>query len=97
MKPRDLMENYRKTYWCSWSNPINGIERTVHKIADDCQVDCKIEKEVKKTGLFSKEYEYFVIFTGEKESVEKAYSHMCECGDRFRINLYRATGFLDYE
>lgn len=93
MKPRALMENYRKTYWCSWSHPINGIERTAHKIADDCQVDCKIEKEVKKTGLFSKEYEYFVIFTGEKESAEKAYNYMCEAGNRFRLNLYRAVRY----
>lgn len=88
------MSDYRKTYWCSWTHPINGIERTAHEIADKYQVDCRIDTDVRKTGWFSKEYEYNVIYSGEKESVEKAYAAIHKCGEDFRTRLTIAANRL---
>ena len=76
------MSNYRKTFWVAWSYPINGLERTAHEIAD-CRIDCNSIK----TGWFSKKYEYNIVYSGEKENVEKAYDAIYECAEDFRARL----------
>lgn len=81
------MSNYRKTFWVAWCYPINGLERTAHEIADKYQVDCRIDTDVIKTGWFSKKYEYNIVYSGEKENVEKAYDAIYECAKDFQARL----------
>ena len=81
------MSNYRKTFWVAWCYPINGLERTAHEIADKYQVDCCIDTDVVKTGWFSKKYEYNIVYSGEKENVEKAYDAIYESAVYFRARL----------
>lgn len=81
------MSNYRKTFWIAWSYPINKLERTAHEIADKYQVDCRIDCDVVKTGWFSKRYEYNIIYSGEKEQVEKAYDTIYESAEYFKARL----------
>lgn len=81
------MSNYRKTFWVSWRYPINGLERTAHEIADKFQVDCRIDCDTIKTGWFSKKYEYNIVYSGEKEQVEKAYNEIYKCAKNFRARL----------
>lgn len=81
------MSNYRKTFWVAWCYPINKLERTAHEIADMYQVDCHIDTDVIKTGWFSKKYEYNIVYSGEKEQVEKAYDKIYECAEYFQARL----------
>ena len=81
------MSNHRKTFWVSWRYPINGLEKTAHKIADMYQVDGHIDTDVIKTGWFSKKYEYNIVYSGEKEQVEKAYNEIYKCAKNFQARL----------
>ena len=63
------------------------MERTAHQIADKYQVDCRIDCDVIKTGWFSKKYEYNIVYSGEKENVEKAYDAIYEDAEDFQAKL----------
>ena len=53
-------------------NEINGLSRTAYEVADKYQIDCKIDREVIKTGWFSKRYEYHITYSGDNDKVMKA-------------------------
>lgn len=87
------MGNYRETFTIARGNEINGLSRTAYKVADKYQIDCKIDREVIKTGLFSKRYEYHITYTGDKDKVSKAIDDMRESGEKYnaRINALTRT------
>lgn len=65
------MSEFRRTFSITSDHEVNGLSRTAYSVADKFQIDCKIDREVIKTGWFSKEYEYDIDFTGDKEMVDK--------------------------
>ena len=72
------MGNYRETFTIARGNEINGLSRTAYEVADKYQIDCKIDREVIKTGWFSKRYEYHITYSGDNDKVMKAIDDMRE-------------------
>lgn len=72
------MGNYRETFTIARCNEINGLSRTAYEVADKYQIDCKIDREVIKTGWFSKRYEYHITYSGDNDKVMKAIDDMRE-------------------
>lgn len=87
------MGNYRETFTIARGNEINGLSRTAYEVADKYQIDCKIDREVIKTGWFSKRYEYHITYSGDNDKVMKAIDDMREKCEEYnnRINALIRT------
>lgn len=81
------MSNYRQTFSITCGHEINGLSRTAYEVADKYQIDCKIDREVIKTGWFSKQYEYHVTYSGDKDKVTKAIDVMRESAEEYNARL----------
>lgn len=77
----------RKTFEVKWCHPVNGLVGAAHRIADENDVDVNIDQEVKKTGWFSKQYAYYVTFSGEEVGVRKSMQAMREAAEEFRAKV----------
>jgi len=44
------MSDFRHTCTIKCGHEVNGLSETAYKIADKYQIDCKIDREVIKTG-----------------------------------------------
>ena len=82
------MSNYRETFTIASGNEINGLSRTAYEVADKYQIDCKIDREVIKTGWFSKRYEYHITYSGDKDKVTKAIDDMRESGEEYNARIH---------
>lgn len=62
------------------------------------QIDCSIDREVIKTGWFSKQYEYHITYSGDEDKVTKAIDVMRESTEEYNdkidalIRTYRRNG-----
>lgn len=81
------MSNYRQTFSITCGHEINGLSRTAYEVADKYQIDCKIDREVIKTGWFSKRYEYHITYCGDKDKVTKAIDDMRERGEEYNAKI----------
>ena len=64
--------------YCKKSRKAFFIILGVVTVADKYQIDCKIDREVIKTGWFSKRYEYHITYSGDNDKVMKAIDDMRE-------------------
>ena len=81
------MSNYRETFSIASGHEINGLSRTAYEVADKYQIDCKIDREVIKTGWFSKRYEYHITYIGDEDKVTKAIDDMRESGEEYNAKI----------
>ena len=81
------MSDYRETFTVASGHEINGLSRTAYEVADNYQIDCKIDREVIKTGWFSKRYEYHITYFGDKDKVAKAIDDMRESGEEYNARI----------
>ena len=65
------MNQYKQSLQFTTGYNLKGLDAVAKEIADIYQVDFNFDKTTKKTGWFSKEYEYDINFTGDKEMVDK--------------------------
>lgn len=65
------MNQYKQSLQFTTGYNLKCIDVVAKKIADIYQVYCSFDRTTKKTGWFSKEYEYDIDFTGDKEMVDK--------------------------
>jgi hypothetical protein len=70
------MAEIKRTFNIWGPYPINGLSRAAYQVADDFGLDCQIDREVVKTGWFSKRYEYHIRFSGEAVAVKNALDSM---------------------
>ena len=82
------MGNYRETFTIARGNEINGLSRTAYEVADKYQIDCKIDREVIKTGWFSKRYEYHITYSGDNDKVMKAIDDMREKCEEYNVLIH---------
>lgn len=87
------MSDFRHTCTIKCGHEVNGLSETAYKIADEYQIDCKIDREVIKTGWFSKRYEYHITYSGDKDKVTKAIDDMRDCAEKYnkRIHAHQET------
>lgn len=88
------MSDYRETFTARCGHEINGLSRTAYRVADHYQIDCKIDREVIKTGWFSKRYEYYITFSGDEDKVTAAIRCMRECGEDYNKKMQALTVML---
>lgn len=94
-----MSNNYRQSFTITSGHEINGLSRTAYEVADKYQIDCKIDREVIKTGWFSKQYEYYITYSGDKDKVTKAIDDMRESAEDYNnkidalIRTYRDSGW----
>lgn len=81
------MSNYRQTFSINSNYEVNGLSRTAYTIADRFQTECKIDREVIKTGWFSKRYEYHITYSGDKVNVLKAVHSMNESVEAYNKRI----------
>ena len=86
------MSDFRRTFSITSDHEVNGLSRTAYAVADKCQIDCKIDREVIKTGWFSKRYEYHITYSGEKDKVAKAIRAMRDSADAYNNRIYALQG-----
>ena len=86
------MSDYRETCTISSGSEVNGLSRVAYEVADKYQIDCKIDREVIKTGWFSKRYEYHITYVGDKDKVTKAIDDMRESAEDYNARLNALIG-----
>ena len=82
------MSDFRHTCTIKCGHEVNGLSQTAYEIADEYQIDCKIDREVIKTGWFSKRYEYHITFSGDKEKVTKAIDDMSDRAEKYNKRIH---------
>jgi len=81
------MSDYRETFSIITGHEVNGLSRAAYEVAGEYQIDCKIDREVIKTGWFSKRYEYHITYSGDKDKVIKAIDVMRESGEEYNAKI----------
>lgn len=81
------MSDYRNTFTVRSDHEVNGLSRTAYEVADKFQVNCSIDRETFKTGWFSKRYEYYITFSGDKAKVSKAILAMRNSAEAYNRKL----------
>ena len=81
------MSDYRNTFTVRSGHEVNGLSRTAYKVADEFQVNCTIDRETFKTGWFSKRYEYYITYSGDKDKVSKAILAMRDSAEAYNRKL----------
>ena len=84
------MSDYRETFTITSGHEINGLSRVAYEVADKYQIDCKIDREVIKTGWFSKRHEYHITYSGDK--VTKAVDDMRESAEDYNDRIDALIG-----
>ena len=82
------MSDLRRTFSITCGHEINGLSRTAYEVADKFQIDCKIDREVIKTGWFSKRYEYHITYSGEENKVIKAIRAMRNSAESYNKRIH---------
>lgn len=94
-----MSNNYRQSFTITSGHEINGLSRTAYEVADKYQIDCKIDREVIKTGWFSKQYEYHITYIGDEDKVTNAIRDMQDSAEEYNdkidalIRTYRGSGW----
>lgn len=86
------MSDYRETFTITSGHEINGLSRVAYEVADKYQIDCKIDREVIKTGWFSKRHEYHITYSGDKDKVTKAVDDMRESAEDYNDRIDALIG-----
>ena len=81
------MSDYRETFTITSSHEVNSLSRAAYEVADEYQIDCKIDREIIKTGWFSKRYEYHITYSGDKDKVTKAIDVMRESAEDYNARI----------
>lgn len=82
------MSNFRNTFTIASDHEINGLSRTAYNVADKYQINCNIDREVIKTGWFSKRYEYHVTYSGDEDKVTQAINVMRDSAEEYNIRIH---------
>lgn len=82
------MSDYRHTFTIKSDHEVNGLSHTAYEVADKYQIDCKIDREVIKTGWFSKRHEYHITYTGDEDKVTKAIQDMHENAEEYNNKIH---------
>jgi hypothetical protein len=86
------MSDFRRTFSITSDHEVNGLSRTAYAVADRLQIDCKIDREVIKTGWFSKRYEYHITYSGDKDKVSKAILTMRDNTEAYNARIHAQQG-----
>lgn len=82
------MEKYRHTTTMSSGHEINGLSKVAYELGNEYQLEVQINKDVTKTGWFSKKYTYNVTFIGESQKVRTAVSELENSIESYNRRLY---------
>jgi hypothetical protein len=86
------MSDFRRTFSITSDHEVNGLTRTAYAVADRLQIDCRIDREVIKTGWFSKRYEYHITYSGDKDKVSKAILTMRDSTEAYNARIHAQQG-----
>ena len=89
------MSEFRRTFSITSDHEVNGLSRTAYAVADRLQIDCKIDREVIKTGWFSKRYEYHITYSGDKDNVTKAILSMRDSAEAYNFKIRSQQGITE--
>lgn len=87
-----MSNNYRQSFTITSGHEINGLSRTAYEVADKYQIDCRIDREVIKTGWFSKQYEYHITYIGDEDKVTNAIRVMQNSAEEYNVRLNALIG-----